>query len=61
MAELDTAALTAAIASAENTAQQPTDPTSYPIAIRTLRHAIRSLEVPESKTGALHLFDLGKW
>jgi arylsulfatase A-like enzyme len=61
MAKLDTAALSAALASAEITAQQPTDPTSYPIAIRKLRHAIRSLEVPESKTGALHLFDLGKW
>lgn len=56
-AQLDTAALD----SAKAAAKQSADPQTYPAAIRTLRHAIRALAVPEAKTGVLHLFDLGKW
>jgi hypothetical protein len=60
-ANLDTAPLTAALTSAEATAKQPTDPKTSSPAIRTLRHAIRALAVPEAKTEVLHLFDLDKW
>ncbi len=54
LAKLDTAPLTAALANAEAIAKQPTDPKTYPT-------AIRALAVPEAKTEVLHLFDLGKW
>jgi hypothetical protein len=61
LAKLDTTPLTAALTSAEATCQQPTGEKAYPAAIRTLRHAIRALAVPEAKTDILHLFDLEKW
>lgn len=60
-ANLDTAPLTAALTNAEATAQQPADEKTYSLAIRTLRHTIRALNVPEAETEALHLFELEKW
>jgi hypothetical protein len=53
---LDHAALDAEIAKAEKVASQPAGEKAYAPAMRSLRQAIRALDVPEAKLAALNWF-----
>ena len=61
MGNHDTIPLAAAIASAEAATKQSANEKSYAPAIRTQRHAIRALDVPEAKLSVLNLFDPEQW
>ena len=58
---LDTAGLSKTLESAKGVSKKPVDEKSYASAMRDLRHAIRSLDVPEAKLPVMNLFATSKW
>jgi arylsulfatase A-like enzyme len=58
---LDTAALAKEIRFAQAVVATPVDETTYAVAMRNLRHAIRSLDVAEAKLPVLNQFVCDKW
>ncbi len=60
-AQLDTAALDAALQAARAVAAQPVKEKPYALAIRNLRREIRSLAVPEARLPVLNQFRTAKW
>jgi len=58
---LDTAGLSKTLESAKEVSKKPVDEESYASAMRDLRHAIRSLDVPEAKLPVMNLFATSKW
>jgi len=57
----DVAALTAAIQAAQAVTHTPVEEKSYALAMRALRKAIKSLDVPEAKLPILNQFKTDKW
>jgi arylsulfatase A-like enzyme len=57
----DVAVLAEAIQAAKDIARKPVEETSYALAIRNLRRAIRALDVPEAKLAVLNQFETDKW
>ena len=54
-------ALAQAIQSAEKVAQTPVEEKSYALAMRMLRQAIKSLDVPQAKLPVMHQFKTKNW
>jgi hypothetical protein len=58
---LDTSVLSKALDSAREVAKLPAEEKSYAPAMRDLRNAIRSLDVPQAKLPVMNLFATSKW
>jgi hypothetical protein len=59
--EQNVAALAKAIQSAERVVQTPVEETSYALAMRALRQAIKSLDVPQASLPVMNQFKTNKW